>query len=317
MSAAKTVLESHLDRIARHQEAASKTFAPLRIIPQNPLTFASRFSIIKVGEVVVSRISSTPYTVSRQQIGSADPDLLKVALHKRGRAGVSQCERRSLLRPGDLVAYQTSMPYELPFWEDSVSIVVAIPRHLLGTRAPLVARRLAQPFGTQAGVQRLFSAMVDGVLDTFEDSSSVQSHALADSLVSMVVATLAEADPGSMETESSLAERILVYCAANLSDPALSVESVATAHHVSVRYVHKVFQARGFTLAAWIRDRRLALIRRDLVTPALHGRSVPAIAAAWGILDASHLSRSFKVRYGLTPAEWRASGAAAGSKAAA
>lgn len=307
MSATRLELEFHRERVARHQDAASKTFAPLRIIPQNPLTFASHFRTIKVGSVVVSRISSTPYTVRREQIGSSDPDLVKVALHKRGRAGVGQGGRQSLVKPGDLVPYQTSMPYELPFWDDSLSIVVAIPRPLLGSNAAEISRRVAQPVEAQAGVQRLFSALVDGVMDVYDGRADVDNHALADALISMVVASLTETEPRAVETAASLADRIMAYCEANLPDPALSVESVAAAHHVSVRYVHKVFQARGLTLAAWIRDRRLSHIRTDLTSPALRGRSIAAIASAWGILDGSHLSRGFKSRYGLTPADWRAS----------
>jgi AraC-like DNA-binding protein len=311
MTATTRERELRFERLAQHQDAASRTFAPLRIIPQNLATFNSTFSSVRVGEVVVCRIRSTPYTVKRQHVGSADADLVKIALHKRGRAGVTQGGRQVLVRPGELVPYQTSMPYELPFWDDSDSLVVAMPRQLLGASAIAVSRRLAQPFRARTGVQRLFSALLDGVLDAFDGDAEVYNHALADSLVSLVVAAVISVEPESIETPSPLADRILAYCEANLSDPGLCVESVAAAHHVSVRYVHKALKDRGFTLAAWIRDRRLTLVRRDLATPGLQSRSIAVIASAWGILDASHLSRAFKSRYGLTPAEWRASGSRA------
>ncbi|MDQ1046303.1 helix-turn-helix domain-containing protein [Streptomyces sp. V4I2] len=111
----------------------------------------------------------------------------------------------------------------------------------------------------------------------------------------MVLSALAE-QPVSVRPADDLAERILTYCLGRLSDPRLSPESVARAHHVSVRYLHKVLQQRGVTLASWIRGRRLERIRRDLADPALADRSVSVIAARWGLLDATHLSRTLRAR---------------------
>lgn len=59
----------------------------------------------------------------------------------------------------------------------------------------------------------------------------------------------AEADP------LSLSPRIRSYINERLPDPGLSPESIARAHHISVRYLQKLFQQEGTTVHRWIQQR--------------------------------------------------------------
>lgn len=112
-------------------------------------------------------------------------------------------------------------------------------------------------------------------------------------------------DVPTQRLNDELADRILAYCATPLADPSLSVESVARAHRISVRYLHEVLQTRDLTLSAWIRKQRLERIRRDLAEPALADPTVAAIAARWGVLSAPHPSRALKAEFGQTASDIR------------
>ncbi|MGP4028361.1 helix-turn-helix domain-containing protein [Actinomadura sp. 3N407] len=83
---------------------------------------------------------------------------------------------------------------------------------------------------------------------------------------------------------------------------------MARAHRISVRYLHKILQPREATLSAWIRRHRLERIRRDLANPSLAAQTVSAIAARWGVLDATHVSRALKAELGQTAADIRRHG---------
>jgi AraC-like DNA-binding protein len=72
-----------------------------------------------------------------------------------------------------------------------------------------------------------------------------------------------------------------------------------------VRYLYRLFEAQGTTVAAWIRHRRLERCRADLTDPALRAAPVSAVAARWGLPDSAHFSRLFRRTYGLPPAEYR------------
>jgi AraC-like DNA-binding protein len=90
-----------------------------------------------------------------------------------------------------------------------------------------------------------------------------------------------------------------------LSDAELTPGEIAAAQHISTRYLHKLFSAEGTTVSAWIRQRRLENCSHDLRDPALAARSVSAIAARWGLPDASHFSRLFRAAFGTSPTEYR------------
>jgi AraC-like DNA-binding protein len=295
-----------MDRIEGFEAAASQAFAPLRIRAEAGRSFRGEFGSMRVDELVLTRIQADPVTVKRDRsvMSSTDPDLIKVAWHVSGRAGVDQSGRQCLLSPGDLVIYESGRPYELSFWESYDTMVVGIPAYLFGAHADQLRQRVAVPVPAERGTGALLTTMLQGVAaGQGTDSVASAQHHLATALVSLVCAAFVDARP---EAEADPWEHIQAFCLANLSDPDLSVESVAAAHRVSPRYLYKLCQARGFTLARWIRTERLCRIRRDLGDPLLADRSTSAIAARWGVLDAGHLGRMLRAEFGETAREIRA-----------
>jgi AraC-like DNA-binding protein len=99
--------------------------------------------------------------------------------------------------------------------------------------------------------------------------------------------------------------RIHAFIDAHLGDPALTPATVAAAHHISLRYLHKLFEPEPQGVAGMIRQRRLERCRHDLLDPAQADRPVAGIAARWGFSSAAHFSRVFRDAYGLPPAEFR------------
>jgi AraC-like DNA-binding protein len=97
------------------------------------------------------------------------------------------------------------------------------------------------------------------------------------------VARLDREDEVAADTvQDALRRRVHAFIEQRLADPALSPAVIADAHHVSVRYLYKLFEGRHRGVAGWIRSRRLERSRRDLLDPALAARPVSAIAARWG-----------------------------------
>jgi AraC-like DNA-binding protein len=99
--------------------------------------------------------------------------------------------------------------------------------------------------------------------------------------------------------------RIHAFIDAQMEDPDLDPASIAAAVHISTRYLYKLFEGEGLTVAGWIRARRLERCRRDLLDPLLRHQTVSAIAARWGIADPARFSRQFRVAFGQTPSEYR------------
>ena len=68
---------------------------------------------------------------------------------------------------------------------------------------------------------------------------------------------------------------------------------IAAANHISLRYLHKLFEPQPSTVAGFIRERRLERCRRDLADPSLAHVPVRAIALRLGFPDPARLNRLF------------------------
>ncbi|MFF7251125.1 AraC family transcriptional regulator [Embleya sp. NPDC008237] len=128
------------------------------------------------------------------------------------------------------------------------------------------------------------------------------THHLAD-LVSTLLAELDE--PPQAGPETALMSDIRWYVNCRLGDPGLSPETIAAAHYVSVRYLHKLFEGRDMTLGRWIQLRRLQECRRELGRPGSPPPKVGAVAQRWGFVNSGHFSRTFRAAFGMSPRDWR------------
>jgi AraC-like DNA-binding protein len=151
-------------------------------------------------------------------------------------------------------------------------------------------------------LRTLGGALEDGTLGT----SAYVGDAVFD-LVAAVVAERLDVDgipPDGSRT--AMLARIDTYIDAHLGERDLTVSRIAASHHVSVRYLQKLFEDHDRTVTGWIRHRRLDKARRDLGDRSLAGRQVSTIGARWGFADAGVFSRSFRAEFGVPPREYRA-----------
>jgi AraC-like DNA-binding protein len=105
--------------------------------------------------------------------------------------------------------------------------------------------------------------------------------------------------------QRALLVRIRAFIEDQLADSDLTPSAVATAHHVSLRYLYKLFEGEQKGVAGLIKERRLERCRRDLLDPSLQHMPVRAIAARWGMPNAAHFSHAFRAAYGVPPVEYR------------
>jgi AraC-like DNA-binding protein len=91
---------------------------------------------------------------------------------------------------------------------------------------------------------------------------------------------------------------------ARLADD-LCIDEVAVRHGVSARYVRMLFEREGATFSEFVRDERLSLARRLLLSPCSAQCSVSDIAYSVGFNDLSYFNRSFRRRFGCSPREMR------------
>ena len=86
---------------------------------------------------------------------------------------------------------------------------------------------------------------------------------------------------------------------AHIRDADLSLETVASANGMSLRYLHALFEGCEMSVSEWIWNRRLQLAYDGLAKGG--GQSITSIAFDHGFNSSAHFSTMFKRKYGLSP----------------
>ncbi|WP_051852303.1 helix-turn-helix domain-containing protein [Streptomyces aureocirculatus] len=254
---------------------------------------------------LVQMLSEMPDTSDRNDV--------YLGVHVRGSVTVHHERAKTLLEPNDLVFCDPARQHLLRFGEDCRMIFFRVPRCYLGVTESELNQVLGVPVHGGEGVGALVSDFLTGLAaeaefrrSTIGDRRARTAVHLLSVLVMELLApgTTDEADDAS-ETVNEMLSRIRAHIEEHLMDPDLSPESIARAHHISVRYLQKLFQNDGSTVTQWVRQRRLEFCRLELGRS--HRRStMAAVAHRWGFSSPSHFSRTFRGAYGMSPSEWQA-----------
>ncbi|MGX5717255.1 AraC-like ligand-binding domain-containing protein [Arthrobacter sp. MAHUQ-56] len=288
----------------------AESFVPLTAQTEDADGFQGRMRARVLDRMSIVEVTATSHEVHRTPalIAQAHERYFKLNLQLEGTGMLIQDNREALLRPGDLAIYDTSRPYTLAFEDSTRIMVLMFPREALNLPtdyvAQLAAVRMAGSEGL-SGIVGQFIRQLSANLDVLNGPSGSRLAANALDLVSTMLHAEMDITPDRMKPQALLAVAIREYIEANLSDPLLSPASIAAAHFISTRHLHNVFHESGSTVASWIRTQRLEGARRELRDPLHAGKSVGAVAARWGILDAAHFSRTFRDAFGISPSEWR------------
>jgi AraC-like DNA-binding protein len=111
-------------------------------------------------------------------------------------------------------------------------------------------------------------------MDELSPSDTARLSTLTVDVLTTALATALEVDsvvPPHTRRRALLAQ-IHAFANEHLGDAHLTPNAIATANHISLRYLHKLFQEEGRTVAGWVRERRLEQCRGDLADPRLAGR---------------------------------------------
>src|SRR3954470_11832295 len=281
------------------------TLGPLDLRSDPDVPLSGEIEAGHLGPVAVGRVqTSTPHSVHRTPglIRQGGSELYRVVLAISGSPRLGQDGRAAQLRPGEFAMYDFARPYELAYDAPVQLAVFGFPRDLLALPPGSVGRVTAVPIAAGPGAGALASSVLHRVvldLETYRPASAARLSTVMMDLVTTAVAERA-GHGGSLQAESRdrvLLLRIHAFIEQNLGEADLSPGIVAAAHHVSVRYLHRLFEAQDTTVAAWIRQRRLERCRRDLADPAFIAVPVSAVAARWGLPDSAHFSRLFRRAY--------------------
>ncbi|MFC8447902.1 helix-turn-helix domain-containing protein [Kitasatospora sp. NPDC057223] len=286
--------------------------------------FAADLRRVELGPVSLLRSSFPPARFRRTEamVRRSNPEVCHLTLLLDGGMALTRgAGRTETFTPGDLHMVHSSNPFDLRALgavattgeEHRVEAVgVDFPASLIPLPPHRVSDLLARGLPAREGAGALLPPFLLGLDRQAAALGPAEASRLGTVVIDLVTAWLArELDAEAAVPEDvrhrAMMRSIQAFILRNLHDPELSPSVIATTHHISVSYLHRIFtrHTRGETLAAWIRRRRLERARRDLADPALRAMPIHTVAARSGIPRASDFSRAFQAAYGLSPREHR------------
>ncbi|XVQ16090.1 molybdopterin cofactor-binding domain-containing protein [Spirillospora sp. CA-255316] len=303
------------DRFDYWRELMSRTHAPLDLASEHSADFRAHQRTLRFGAVTVWPTAFHPMTIRRSPrlIKRSDPEVFHLSLVLQGHAEAAWDHQEALFRPHDWATNDSSRPGTFrAVHEHGVfrSIGIEMPKDLLSIPRDRADQVIGLPMSAREGIGALLAGALTRLTEDtggYRESDGPRvATVLADLVSALFAHTLEACEDLTPETHRrTLLLRIRDFIGRHLHDPELSPGAIAAAHHISVSYLHRLFQADGVTVSAWIRRQRLERARQALADPALRTVPVHHIAARWGFTHHSAFTRAFRSAFGLAPSDYR------------
>jgi AraC-like DNA-binding protein len=248
-------------------------------------------------------------SVSRFERMRRDPrlnssDYYNAVFQISGRSTLIQNDRVTELAVGDIGFVDVARPVSLISGNTSCRwLSLSMPRRPLISHLGLEPRGGMYWHGAIPACRLLFR-LVSDALGEGDTSSAAAEPYIQLAIYDLLGALFAVSDlpPNSSHTDK-LFTRVCSIARNHFSDPDLSLRDVASEAGISLRYLQKLFTARGITCSRFIQSLRLdhaaRLLSRRKLTKS--GQLLTEIAYACGFRDYAHFSRTFRLRFGCTP----------------
>lgn len=306
--------------------APARAFLPAHVRATARFTPPAQVRVLGVLQVSTYRGPGRSFV--RPADDATEPHLT-LGVHSSGRATLVRGDGTAACRPDDIFVCDGAVPFLLHEPVDFELHLLRIPRaaltltdrqvRALGARAPFADGSVAPLLGP------LLRSFLD-TLPAFPPATALRLATTVTGFVGSLAAEGAQDTPdvadsvngaragrgtgtapasGMGQEQRELLRRVRAHVDARLWDRTLSPATIAAAQHISVRYLHKLFESQGSTIGRWVQHRRLEEARRELARPGARDVAVGAVARRWGFANATHFSRSFRAAYGVSPREWR------------
>jgi AraC-like DNA-binding protein len=208
---------------------------------------------------------------------------------------------------GDVVVWTTDQAVEFEVLERLHKVTLMIPWSVMRERLP---GRKQPPTGgkieSRTGVGSLLAVhllALSNEIATLDES--VQGSVSRSTLELLGIALSGQQVSATFDASAATLRRVQDFVLQHLHEEDLTPTRIAEANHISLRYLHMLFQRSDMTVSGWVLDRRLGACKQALTDPAYNRQRISEIAFRWGFNSTSHFCRAFKEKYGAAPGDVR------------
>ncbi|MER8073486.1 helix-turn-helix domain-containing protein [Streptomyces sp. NPDC094034] len=277
--------------------------------------FRAKARVLDLGELQVSALSFPHLEIARtaKVIRQSDPEVYMINYHLGEEGAFSQAGSDMAFHTGDLTVLDSSRPFDAhvhPLQGSWSQLNVQLPHKLLPLPEKTVQGLLAVPVSGRRGLGGVLARWLSDLnarAGEFTRADIPTLNSVTLDLLASVIARCLDAEKAlSPEARRrALRAQISAYVEQHLADSGMTPQTIADAHHISLRHLQQLLAEDDTSPAAWIRHRRLERCRLDLANPRLNSHPIQAVAARWGFTNPTHFSRLFRTAYGIPPRDYR------------
>jgi AraC-like DNA-binding protein len=257
------------------------------------------------GDVVLTDILLSEQRIrrERQHIARLDKDCFYVQIVQQGRNEVVQRGISHRSNAARAAIFSAVEPYELRFAGEMRSFYLEMPREKFSDRFPRSRIPVAETLRTTQGLGSIATefcttlATQGAALD--EPVRARLGEQLMDLLALALLADEGEAAAAEGSVKVARLRSIQRWIEDHIADPNLTLDQVAAANQVSLRYLHVLFRSCDVSASEWIWMRRLQR-SYDVLASGAAG-SITSVAFQHGFASSAHFSTLFRRRFGVAP----------------
>ena len=293
------------ERFSYWREAICQSIFNLNIeAPAAP--FSARLTARCAGGVRIALGESTRYELIRGARDAANDKAAhySIYLQLRGQLDMSQNGESFTFAPNDIGITDLQRPLRGAHADGGRRITLVVPRAMIDRRAPWLRKTATRRLAAGTPYVDLASRHMIEMAENEAMSESTTALMMENLCNLLALASATGLPAGRLQPELQV-EAMLAFCRQHLHEAELKPQRVADRLGVSLRTLHLRFKTVGSTFGQWVLEERLKACAVSLRDESQRGVNISEIAYRWGFNDLSHFNKSFRARFGQTPAEWR------------
>ena len=292
-------------RYSAWRDAICDVYVHVDVKATDPDRYRGFIRETKFGDVVMTDILLSEQRIKRerQHISQLDKECFYIQFVRNGNVTVSQKgqEHRSNAARGAI--FSATEQYELHGQGDVRSLYLELPRDAFIQRFAADRIPVSATIDTTRGVGKIAT---DFCVSLATDGTGLEPDlrsGLGSQLMDMLAFAL-QAQPNDLPMAEGWARKarlklVQQWIDHHIVDSDLSLDEVAAANGMSLRYLHLLFEDCDMSASEWIWNRRLQRAYDRLTSG--DRQTITAIALDHGFNSPTHFATRFRRKYGISP----------------
>ena len=292
-------------RYSAWRDAICDVYVHVDVKATDPDRYRGFIRETRFGEVVMTDILLSEQSIRRngQHISQLDKECFYVQLVRKGNMTVTQRGQAHRSNAARGAIFSATEQYELHGQGEVRSLYLELPRDAFAQRFERDRIPVSATIDTTRGVGRIATEFCVSLASEGTELGAGLRSGLGNQLMDMLAFTL-QAQAGELPAAEGWARKarlqlVQQWIDQHIVDPELSLDDVAAANGMSLRYLHVLFEACDMSVSEWIWNRRLQLAYDRLARGG--GPTITAIALDHGFNSPTHFTTRFRRKYGISP----------------